>query len=157
MRSMPLALLPVGLLSIALLGVLAAARPQDDGPAASAPVWFEAVDVYVDSGDLPLAAYQFELSAAAGQFTIIGVEGGGHAAFADPPYYDPAALSRDRIILAAFSTDADLPTGWTHVARVHVMVTGPAVPDCELNLMVAATVDGTPIPASAALGGGTAE
>lgn len=113
------------------------------------PSRFTAVDIFVDSGDLPLAAYQFELSAAVGSFKIVGVEGGEHAAFAEPPYYDPAALHGEgRIIIAAFNTGDDLPTGRTRVARVHVWITGEPSPDFDVKLIVAGSVDGEEIEAT---------
>jgi len=117
--------------------------------AATQPARFGWVDIYVDPGDVPLAAYQFELAAETGSFRIVGVEGGEHPAFAAPPYYDPAALAHDRILIAAFSTDDDLPAGRTRVARIHVQITGAETPDYVVKLTVAATVDGTEIPATA--------
>jgi hypothetical protein len=133
-----------------MLAVVAAAAPAQEEPAADAPrVRFEAVDVYVDSGDVPLAAWQFELAAEVGDVTIVGVEGGEHPAFADPPYYDTAALMGGRIIIAAFSTDADLPTGRTRVARIHVQVTGPVVPEYAVKLQAAGSSSGERINAAA--------
>lgn len=104
---------------------------------------FTAVDVYVDSGDEPLAAYQFELTATAGEFRIVGVEGGSHIAFAEPPYYDPAALMQDRIIIASFNTGDDLPTGRTRIARIHVQIVGNQEPTFVVELDVAASADGS--------------
>lgn len=118
-------------------------------PTTQAAVRFAAVDVYVDSGEKPLAAYQFELTAKTGSFKIVGVEGGQHAAFAPPPYYDPAALSRDRIIIAAFNTAADLPTGKTRVARIHVRITGNEDPEYVVKLTVAAAANGERLAATA--------
>jgi hypothetical protein len=66
-------------------------------------------------------------AAGGGKVTLVGIEGGEHAVFAKPAYYDPAALAPDgggRVILAAYSTGKDLPTGRTRVARLHVMVEG---------------------------------
>ena len=60
-------------------------------------VRFAPVHIYLDSGDRSLAAYQFELKATAGQIEIVGVEAGEHKAFSEPPYYDPAALAKDRM------------------------------------------------------------
>jgi hypothetical protein len=126
-----------------LLAVRAYPQPAPDGR-------FEAVDVFVDSGDVPLAAYQFELAAEVGQITIVGIEGGDPAAFKEAPYYDPAALNRQhRIIVAAFSTARDLPKGVTRVARVHVYVTGDTEPQYVVALKVAASADGERIPATA--------
>lgn len=117
-------------------------------------VRFEAVDVFVDSAEQPLAAYQFEFAAETGEVKIVGIEGGEHAAFTDPPYYDPAALAHNRVIIAAFNTGADLPTGNTRVARIHVQVTGAEAPQYAIKLHVAASGDGKEIQATASVTGG---
>lgn len=114
------------------------------------PSRFAAVDVFIDSGSVPLAAYQFELKATRGAFKIVGIEGGEHAAFSKkPPYYDPAALMHDRVIIAAFNTGKDLPTGKTRVARVHVEISGNEEPQYDVQLIVAGGADGNPITATA--------
>ncbi|MBL1218978.1 MAG: hypothetical protein D8M59_15975 [Planctomycetes bacterium] len=105
---------------------------------------FTYVDIYLDSGSWPLAAYQFELAAEVGDFEIVGIEGGEHTAFTTPPYYDPAALQNDHVILGAFSTDDDLPAGKTRVARVHVMINGTQ-PHYTIKMQTAATTDGSRI------------
>ena len=136
---------------------LAGAAAQEAAPEAGPAVRFEAVDVYVDSGKGTLAAYQFELAAEVGEVKIVGIEGGDHAAFAEPPYYDPAALAHNRVIIAAFNTGADLPTGKTRVARVHVQVTGAAEPEYALKLHVAADANGREIEATVSVMGGEAK
>ena len=149
-------------LTIAItLGALAAAiglAPLQPGPAeAPAGVRFAWVDLYVDAGDAPIAAYQLELAATAGDVTIVGIEGGDHRAFAEPPYYDPMALrDSERVVLGAFDTGDDLPAGRTRVARVHVRLAGPA-PTYDLTLTAAATAGGTEIDAEASLIEGSAE
>jgi hypothetical protein len=105
------------------------------------------VHVYVDSGDKPLAAYQFELRARTGQIKIVGVEGGEHPAFREAPYYDPAALMNDRIIIAAFNTGTDLPQGRTRIATIHLQILGDAEPQYELKLMAVADDNSQEIPA----------
>ena len=110
-------------------------------------VRFAPLHIYIDSGNSSLAAYQFELKAAAGQIKIVGVEGGQHAAFKEAPYYDPAALANKRIIIAAFSTGSDLPKGRTRIATIHLQIAGDAEPQYELKLIVAAGADGKEIPA----------
>jgi hypothetical protein len=111
-------------------------------------VRFAPLHIYLDSGNRPLAAYQFELKAAAGQIKIVGVESGQHKAFKEAPYYDPAALANDRIIIAAFNTGCELPKGRTRIATIHLQITGDIEPDYELNLTVAADADGKEIPAN---------
>ncbi len=110
-------------------------------------VRFAPVHVYLDAGDKPLAAYQFELRAKTGQIKIVGVEGGEHPAFQEAPYYDPAALMNDRIIIAAFNTGNDLPHGRTRIATIHLQILGDAEPQYELKLIVAADKEGERIPA----------
>ncbi len=132
------------LLLTALLATAAFAQRDDD---ASPAVRFEFIDVYVDSGDVPLAAYQFELTDAAGSIKIVGIEGGEHEAFATPPYYDPKALKNNRVIIAAFSTADDLPTGQTRVATVHVQVEVDVIPEITINLEAAGDVQGNEIDA----------
>lgn len=132
------------LIAIALstAAVFAAAQEPPADPDGSSP--FIAMDVYIDSGARPLAAYQFELTAT-GDARIVGVEGGEHPAFAEPPYYDPAALQQGRIIIAAFDTGDDLPVGRTRVARVHLWTGGDRRPTFNAKLIVAGSTDGEEI------------
>jgi len=136
--------------ALVLAGIfLATAGLSQETSLDTAAVRFEAVNVYVDSGDRPLAAYQFEFAAETGEVTIVGIEGGEHPAFTEPPYYDPAALSRNKVIIAAFSTAKDLPKGRTRVARIHVRVSGDIEPEYVVALRVAASADGERIPTTA--------
>lgn len=125
------------------LGGLDTAAPED--------VYFTAIDVFVDSGEAPLAAYQFELQSQTPGVEIVGIEGGEHAAYVEPPFYDPEAMNNNRVILAAFSTADELPSGRSRVARVHVQVQGPEAQEFESRLDVSATTDGEPIPATITL------
>ncbi|MEX0654408.1 MAG: hypothetical protein WD534_16485 [Phycisphaeraceae bacterium] len=114
---------------------------------------FLSVPVYLDAGDEPLAAYQFQLSASQGRMRVVGVENGEHAAFAEAPYFDREAVSQgraDRIIVAAFSTlpGDQLPAGRTRVATVHAYVEGDTEPQWQLELIRAGNTAGQPIPAA---------
>ena len=112
---------------------------------------FMAIDVIVDSGAAPLAAYQVEVRASAGQAKIVGIEGGEHQAFKNAPYYDPAAMQQERVIIGAFNTGTDLPADATRVARIHVMVEGgegAGEPKFEATLQTAGGADGNRIDAS---------
>lgn len=116
---------------------------------------FTHYDVFVDHGDPGLAAYQVQIRFSA-NVTLVGIEGGEHPGFAEPPYYDPAALHNpreSRVILAAFTTGADVPAIKTRVARVHVQITGDA-PRAEITLITAANPAGEPIDAVASLSAG---
>ena len=134
--------------SILLLSLQAvSAGPQ----AVETAVRFETVDVFVDTTDNALAAYQLEFFAGAGDAKIAGIEGGAHPAFATPPYYDPKAMQQDRVILGAFTTDeaAALPTGKTRVATIHLQTVGTDPPDFQIRLQAAADADGRTITAEA--------
>jgi hypothetical protein len=134
----------IGILAIlSLVAPLLAAVPAR-GPRypSGQRVRFVPVHIYLDSGDKPLAAYQFELTARTGQVKIVGVEGGDHPAFRAAPYYDPAALMNDRIIIAAFNTGRDLPHGRTHIATIHLQILGDADFECEPILAVAVDAEG---------------
>jgi hypothetical protein len=109
-------------------------------------VRFAPVHVYLDSGNRSLAAYQFELKATSGRIKIVGVEGGEHVAFQEAPYYDPAALQHNRIIIAAFNTGRNLPTGRTRIATIHLQIIGDVEPEYELTLTVAADANGRQLP-----------
>ena len=136
------------LTSVCAIVPVLARQAEQDYPTSQAGARFAPLHVYLDSGTRPLAAFQFELKATAGQVKIVGVEGGSHEAFSKtPPYYDPAALAKDRIIIAAFSTQQDLPRGRTRIATLHLQILGDAEPQYELKLMVAADADGKEIPA----------
>ena len=79
----------------AVVAAVLFARAQDDrGPDTLTAPRFGHVDVFIDSAAEPLAAYHCEITATAGDVTLVGIEGGEHAAFKEPPYYDPKALGQ---------------------------------------------------------------
>lgn len=106
---------------------------------------FEAIDVFVDSGNQRLAAWQLELKSTASDMQIVGIEGGEHPAFAEPPYYDARAMNNNRVIIAAFNTGDNLPSGRSRVARIHVQVRGAGARTWLSELTTSATADGTKI------------
>lgn len=124
-------------------------------PTGDAAVQFRAVDVYVDSKEQPLAAYQLEFAVtnAASAAKIVGIEGSESSAFSEPPFYDPQAMQHERVIIAAFSTNAvsDLPKGRTRVATIHLQTSRAVELEFELKLEVAADTNGTKIPAEASV------
>jgi hypothetical protein len=110
---------------------------------------FEAIDVFVDSGTQSLAAWQLELLCLRTDVEIVGIEGGEHPAFKEPPYYDPRAMNHNRVILGSFNTAGmeQLPKGRSRVARVHVQVKGGGDRPWNCELTTAATTDGRRIEA----------
>jgi hypothetical protein len=136
----------IKVLSAFLLLLASLLAPQD--PQATAGPTFAAFDVFVDSGTQTLGAYQFEWLVRGGGARIVGVEGGEHAAFAQAPCYDSAALQGGRILIAAFSTAADLPHGRTRVARVHLMIDQGQAPEFAVRLQACAGSDGADVSAT---------
>ena len=127
------------LLLAALLGTLLAQPAVTDKT-----VRFQAVDIFIDSKETPLAAYQLEFLVKTGDAKVVGVEGGEHPAFKDAPFYDPKAIQHERVIIAAFTTAAvdKLPKGKTRVATIHLQITAERNPDYAVKLETAATLEG---------------
>jgi len=116
------------------------------GNAPAAGVLFLPVDLWLDSGAVPLAAYQVELTYDANSVKIVGLEGGTATAYSDAPYYDRAGFEGGRIIVAAFTTEEEgAPRGKVRVARLHLAVAGGVAPDLTAKLMSAARPGGTRI------------
>jgi hypothetical protein len=109
---------------------------------------FTVIDVFIDSRAEPLAAYEFELTTQSGDVQIVGIERGDDPNFSDPPYYDPAAMSQNRVIVGAFNTTANLPLGKTRVARLHVRVGPGERATYATKLIVAGSREGKAIGAS---------
>lgn len=130
-----------------------APAPADSATGPRAPVRFTTVPVFVDPRGRPLAAYQLEIVDPDARTTIAGVEGGAHPAYAEPPYYDPAALRSHRVVLAAYSTAAQLPCARTRVATLHLRVAGEPEPRLTVRLELAVSSDGVEIPATISLEG----
>jgi hypothetical protein len=114
---------------------------------------FRTVDVFVDSKDQALAAYQMEIVLAGANARIVGIEGGEHEAFKEPPIYDPKAIQQERAIIAAFSTASvdRLPRGWTRIATLHIQIAGQEQQPYEVCSTTAATANGKKIPITTSL------
>ncbi|MDE0028050.1 MAG: hypothetical protein OXU42_01425 [Deltaproteobacteria bacterium] len=115
-------------------------------------VRFAALDIHLESAE-PVAAWQFELSEAAGGMRVVGVENGDSPAFARAPYYDRKAVNdgrADRIIVADFTLRSgnELPVGRFRIATVHVHLTGDSEPEYVLRLVTAGNAEGKPVPAT---------
>ena len=133
------------------LVVCLGAVPESD-VADQSGVRFTTVDIYLDSGDTPLAAYQLQFKASTGDVKIVGIEGGEHEAFSEPPYYDPEAIRQERVIIAAFNTSdaSQLPAGRTRIATIHLQISGDIQPQYQVDLTVAADPQGERIKAAEA-------
>lgn len=138
------------ILTLLLLSLLGIAQDGQERVSEDADVRFAPLRIMIDPTGQRMAAYQFELKAVRGQVKIVGVEGGEHPAFAAAPFYDPAALEQDRIIVAAYNINENLPNTKFRVATIHLQIVGPAEPEYEIQLMVASNLEGDPIQASIA-------
>jgi hypothetical protein len=132
---------PIVVLFAVLVGRLVA-QPQP-----SAGTRFQAVDIFIDSGETPFAAYQIEFSVKSGNARVVGIEGGEHPALKDAPFYDPKAIQQERVIIAAFNTSAadKLPKGKTRVATIHLEAIGEQAGEFIVQLKTAATAEGRKI------------
>jgi hypothetical protein len=111
---------------------------------------FAVFDVYVDAGTEHLAAYQLKISDSHAAVKILSIEGGEHTSFSSAPKFDPKAIQRDVIKLAAFSLDPaeKLPLGRVRVASLHVEI-GPGMkPDWKAITEAAGGPDGKKISAA---------
>ena len=124
------------------------AVPAQNSTNNAANVRFIAVDIFVNSSNQSLAAYQLEFAATNGVAKIVGIEGGEHPAFREAPHYEPKAMQSDRVIIAAYSTDNQLPVGKTRVATIHLQVTGDS-PQFGIHLETAGNSAGNKIEAEA--------
>ena len=126
-----------------LAAPLFAQQPADEEGRGS----FRVVDIYVDSKGAPLAAYQLRFSMTNTNAKIVGIEGGEHPAFREPPMYDPKAMQHERVIIAAFNTapSDELPKGKTRVATIHVAAIGGDALQCILKVHTAANPEGNKI------------
>jgi len=141
-------------MKIALLAMLLLVMPALQQ--SSEPARFEAVDVFVNTHALPLAAWQVDFSADTNEVRIVGIEGGAKdSVFAAAPYYDPKAIQNDHAILAAFSTAdvGQLPRGKSRVATIHLLIRGDARPKYEVTLAACADASGATIDAVVTLEG----
>lgn len=143
------------LMGAALIALLVPLAGQGPAPrAAGGAARFVTVGVSVDAGPSRLAAWQLDIRGeiAGGEVELVGIEGGDAGPFAEPAFYDPAALAGRRVVLAAFSTadPATLPAGRTRVARLHLRVTGGGEPNLTVEVIAAADAAGARIDATAA-------
>lgn len=111
---------------------------------------FVSIDILIDPQGEELAAYQIDINAESSNVKLVGVEGGAHPAYSNPPYYDPAALNQNRVILAALSTAKDLPRTKLRVARLHLQVMSE-MPAFDAKLITAAKPDGSRVDAKVSI------
>ena len=133
-------------LTAALLALLAGVLFAQPG-AVQPGIRFQAVDIFVDPQNQPLAAFQLEFSAKGSGAKVVGVEGGQHEAFKDAPYYDPRAIQQERVVIAAFNTapPGGLPKQKTRIATIHLQTDGRRRPRYAIDRILGATSDGKEI------------
>ena len=152
MRARARALLILAVITTA--GTLCGSVLSDDAtvrpPTPTSFVWFE---IWIDTGGLPLSAWQAELTLLTPGGLIAGVEGGDSPASSEPPHYDPRALRAERAVLAAFSTaeESSLPRGRCRVATIHAEIPAGAEPVAAFVLEAAAGPDGVEFEVTASI------
>ncbi len=111
---------------------------------------FESMDILVDSKEVALGAWQVDVTTSGGTAKIVGIEGGEHEAYREPPFYDPKALLEptERVVLAAFRASGDLPKGRTRVARVHFFIEEAVPVSYQARLIASGDADGKSIEAT---------
>jgi hypothetical protein len=143
----------LAMLGLLCLAVGAAISPAPQVRLTAQPearqVVFGAFEVFVDSGDEPLAAYQVEIKDMLGRARIVGIEGGVEP-YTLAPHYDPRAMQREHVIIGAFSTSDKLPRGRVRVARLHIMSEG-GEPEFQVVLTTAGAPGGRKINANVTL------
>ncbi len=147
-------LLPIALFAASMLLIGCAKSEQVPAEAvvyeskADGEVRFAPLHIHLDSAG-PVAAYQVEIVVIQGEAEIVGVEGSAIEGFTDAPYYDPEALTAERIIIAAFSTSHTLPRGDQRVATLHMRESGDAPVRYEIKTIATADSKGVPVHAKA--------
>jgi hypothetical protein len=143
------------ILLLASLGIAPSPREDVMPPSATTRASrFTFIDVQIDPKDKALAAYQVEFIADDANVKVVGIEGGDVPAFAQPPYYDPAAMSKHRVIIAAFNTGKDLPTKSFRAARLHLEISGESKSNWEAKLITAAGSDAAAMKADVSISQG---
>jgi hypothetical protein len=126
--------------------------PAGTEPADS--VRFATVDVMIDPKGQPLAAYQFNFSAAGARVLVVGIENGaaGSAFDGQPPYYDRKVDrgGAEHVIVAAYNAGnaEELASSKVRVTTLHLQITGAGVPQYQAILTVAGDPAGHHIPAT---------
>jgi len=122
---------------LAVICLLPGRRSLCQSMATPAPARFIAVDVMIYPNGQPLAAYQVQIVERGADATLVGIEGGESQAFNAAPYYDKRAILKQKIVIAAYSTNAELPTTKTRVATLMLQVAGDAEPTVVATLQAA--------------------
>lgn len=114
---------------------------------------FAVFDVFLQTGNDKLAAYQLKISDEHAAVKIVSVEGGEHPSFAEAPKFDPKAIQRDVIKIAAFSLEVGekLPAGRVRVASLHVEIGPGLTPEWKAIVEAAGGPGGAKISAAVSI------
>ena len=133
--------------AIAQLAVRTGTQPKQKIEGAS----FRVINIFLDPKGKSLAAYQLQWKIATQNARIVGIEGGDHPAFRNPPHYDPRAIQGERVIVAAFNPGAEksLPKGRIRIGSIHIEAAPAAICRFEIENLEAADAQGGRISVSA--------
>ncbi|MEN8149987.1 MAG: hypothetical protein ABFS86_09195 [Planctomycetota bacterium] len=116
---------------------------------------FVALDLRIDAGEAPLAAWQVEVTYDPATTKVLSLEGGETEGFREAPHHDRRGLEGGRIVIASYvPADTAAPAGETRVARLHLQTTGE-VGAPRVRLVTAARPGGAKIEARATLASST--
>ena len=109
-------------------------------------VKFMAIDVYADSRDKQLVAWQLQLQYPE-TIKLISIENGESKAFDRLPDYNKKLADKGRVVIAAFTTnDQAAPKGENRIMRLHIQYTGDKKPQFNISVLAAASPGGKRIP-----------
>jgi hypothetical protein len=105
---------------------------------------FRVIDIFVDPKGKSLGAYQLHWKVTTQNARIVGIEGGDHPAFRNPPQYDPRSIQGERVVVAAFNTGAEksLPKGRIRIGSIHIEAAAAAICRFEIENLEAADAQG---------------
>jgi hypothetical protein len=133
--------------AIAQLAVRTGTQPKQKIEGAS----FRVIDIFLDPKGKSLGAYQLGWKVTTQNARIVGIEGGDHPAFRNPPQYDPRAIQGERLVVAAFNAGAEksLPRGRIRIGSIHIEAAPSAICRFEIENLEAADVQGRRISVTA--------
>jgi len=134
-------------LAIAQLAVRIGTQPKQKIEGAS----FRVIDIFLDPKGKSLGAYQLHWKITTPNARIVGIEGGDHPAFRNPPQYDPRVIQGERVVVAAFNAAAEksLPKTKIRIGSIHIEATPAATCRFEIENLEAADAQGSRISVNA--------
>ena len=107
---------------------------------------FEVVNIYIDSQENALVAYQIELTYDE-DIEIVSIEAGQTKAFTHAPFYQKTPKNKGKLVLASFTTKDEIaPKGMNKFCSIHIRYTGKNELRIKTLVKAAAKAGGEKIP-----------